>query len=130
MIEETYQNEIYRTIQDLFNLDSKDLLILNFIISSDFPELCMKEFKKIDVLPERTLQRRLNQLVKKGLITRRAISITEFLETCLKHNERTNFNHDTTEHELENARGYIYLYKLTPKEELKKVFTSIIEIWK
>lgn len=129
-IENSYHNEIYKTIKQLFALDEKDIMILNLLISSKFPELCIKEIKKLNELPERTIQRRLNQLVKKGLILRRPISISEFIETCIKHKMNSEINHDIAPHNLENAKGYIFLYKLTPKEKLKELFFKILENWK
>lgn len=125
-----YENEIYRIIKVLFDLDDKDMLIIDLFMTSHFPELCIKEIKKINALPERTIQRRLNQLVKKGLIIRRPLSISEFIDLCFKHQNEADFSHDKSSHGLGRAKGYIYLYKLIPKEDLRKLFTSIIEIWK
>jgi PAS domain S-box-containing protein len=72
----------------------------------------------------------LNQLVEKGFLRRRAVSISEFLKICSRQNNNAKLIHDAKSHDLENARGYIYLYRLISKDELKEVLIGFIEIWK
>ncbi|MHA1819885.1 MAG: hypothetical protein ACTSU2_16095 [Promethearchaeota archaeon] len=113
--------DIFRILGKIFDLSKKEYEFLNLIYLMNRDGVCVHHFVSKWNKERSLVQKRLQNLLKKGLVKRKSVSISEYNQLCQKNKDEQLIK--------ENAKGYLFLYYPIPKAELLKRAESILKRW-
>lgn len=110
-----------RILQAAFGLTKKQIHVFNQIRDCANRETCVINLVQMMNSERSIIQKYLKVLMKKKLITRRSVTLSEFTERCQK-NDREDIVPSTN-------KGYLYLYTPIPDDQLIQRIREITNGW-
>ncbi|UYP48214.1 hypothetical protein NEF87_004499 [Candidatus Lokiarchaeum ossiferum] len=108
-------------IRHVFNLSKKQLECFMNIVEMENSGTCILNLVDVMDSERSIIQKNLKVLMKKGLVERKSVTLTEFKERCTLNN-REDISPKTN-------KGYLYIYSPLSSKELTSKIESILSRW-
>lgn len=112
--------EGFNIIQRIFNLTQKEGELYQFLYLHAKEGICITHLVQSLNSERSIVQKLLTQLVRKELITRKQVSLSEYHDRCNQKHELPL---------MENKKGYLYLYFPLYGAELKNRVQFLLNLW-
>lgn len=104
----------------LYGLNQSQILLFSKILR--YPSICIHYLEFMTDLKNNAIQKNLKVLLDKGLIERHPVSLAEFKDRCMR-NQSGGIRIPI---DIKNERGYLFLYRTKPIEQLLNQFQEKI----